>query len=69
MDTTVHTIDAHNFKCPFCHAPFEEDDLQELCGEPFNGTILICPGCDREWIADVAFTLILDSEPEEDEDA
>ena len=37
--------DAENFECPQCGIDFSEEDLVELCNEPFNGTILECDGC------------------------
>ena len=39
---------AEDFSCPSCGKEFFEDDLIELCGEPFNGTIVECK-CGKEW--------------------
>ena len=43
---------AEGFSCPTCGKAFTEDDLQELCGEPFNGTIVKCK-CGKEWSCDI----------------
>lgn len=57
-------LDAMDFKCPMCQTEFTEDDLQELCGEPFNGCCLLCADCGWEFSADVRFVLTVSSEPE-----
>lgn len=46
-------ITPEKFDCPDCKEPFGEDNLMELCGEPFNGVILECPSCKKEYKADL----------------
>lgn len=41
-------VTAENFICPNCDKEFNEEDLIELCGEPFNGIIIECE-CGKEW--------------------
>lgn len=41
-------VTALGFSCPNCDKEFSEDDLLELCNEPFNGTIIECD-CGKEW--------------------
>jgi len=43
---------AEDFSCPSCGKDFTEDDLIELCGEPFNGMIVECE-CGKEWSCDI----------------
>lgn len=44
---------AEDFACPNCDTLFSEDDLVELCGEPFNGTIVKCKKCLKEYSCDI----------------
>ncbi len=46
-------INAHDFNCPNCEIPFTEDVLMALCNEPFNGTLVICPHCMKEFTLDL----------------
>ena len=45
-------VTAECFMCPDCGKDFSEEDLIELCGEPFNGTIIEC-SCGKEWNCDI----------------
>jgi len=44
---------AENFGCPSCGELFSEDALMQICGDPFNGTVLNCNGCQKEWSVDI----------------
>ena len=46
-------VTAEDFRCPNCDAEFTEEDLIELCGEPFNGTIVECGKCHKEYSCDI----------------
>lgn len=48
---------AENFQCPSCNKMFTEGDLIELCNEPFNGTVVCCSGCEKEWSCDLQITI------------
>ena len=38
-----------NLECPNCGANLcNEENVTELCGEPFNGTIIDCDDCEIE---------------------
>lgn len=47
-----------NFECPNCGNMFGEDDLMELCSEPFNGTIVECPECKKEFDCNILISII-----------
>ncbi len=51
-------ITPDNFNCPECNVEFTEEDLMELCGEPFNGTILICKNCKKEFDANLLIKIV-----------
>ncbi|MFH1615795.1 MAG: hypothetical protein ABIG61_12030 [Planctomycetota bacterium] len=40
---------AENFKCPCCNKEFGEETLIELCNEPFNGIVVECEDCEKEY--------------------
>jgi len=46
-------VTAEEFVCPNCDTRFTEDDLMELCNEPFNGTIVKCSKCHKEYSCDI----------------
>ena len=48
---------AENFKCPECGEPFTEEKMMDACGEPFNGTIIMCSECNKEWSVDINFVI------------
>jgi hypothetical protein len=38
------------FECAKCGEEIDtENDLMELCGDPFNGSTMTCPKCDAEY--------------------
>jgi uncharacterized CHY-type Zn-finger protein len=47
------TVSAEYFECPDCEESFGEEALMELCGEPFNGTIVECKKCHKEFSCDI----------------
>lgn len=44
---------AEGFACLNCDTLFSEDDLIELCGEPFNGIIIECKKCHKKYSCDI----------------
>lgn len=57
MEPTLLTADAFtDWKCQKCGASIDtEEELTQLCGDPFNGTILECPNakCGAEYTLDM----------------
>ena len=49
----METQNAENFKCPDCDKNFTEEDLMNVCGEPFNGAVVVCEECKKEWSVDI----------------
>ena len=58
-------ISPHNFKCPNCQTDFTEEDLQNLCYEPFNGAFFECEGCGVEFEAILLVRLVASGDKEE----
>lgn len=50
-------VTAENFRCPNCDIRFTEEDLMSLCSEPFNGVIITCEKCKKEFSADIVINL------------
>lgn len=49
--------DVMNFVCPNCNTDFTEEDLIDLCGAPFNGIVVICKNCKKEFSANILIEL------------
>jgi hypothetical protein len=48
------------WECPKCGAEIDtESELMDLCGEPFNGTIITCPSdkCATEYDASITINI------------
>jgi len=50
-------VNAENFNCPGCGEPLGEDNLMDLCAEPFNGICFECPTCGDNITADLVINL------------
>ena len=50
-------VTAEDFNCPGCGEPLGEDNLQEVCGEPFNGVCIECPICGDEVNVNLLFEI------------
>ena len=46
-----------DFACPECSKPFDEEDIMEVCGEPYNGAEVTCSGCDTTFNATITVSL------------
>ena len=55
METVIQR--GEGFECPSCDEPFTEEDMQDVCNEPFNGSVLECGDeeCGKEWSVDILF--------------
>ena len=47
----------YDFNCPNCKAEFNENEIENLCEEPFNGTIIECERCNFTFSADLLVKL------------
>lgn len=50
-------ITPDDFTCPACNTEFDEEQMMEICGEPFNGAVIECASCKREWSVTVRFEI------------
>lgn len=48
---------AHEFSCPSCGEDFSEDDMMDVCNEPFNGSIIKCSSCEKEFDVNIMFNI------------
>lgn len=48
---------AEAFMCPYCSSNLGVDNIEQACAEPFNGTIIECPSCEKEINVDILFKI------------
>lgn len=46
-------VTAYDFKSPCCNEEFDSDELMQLGSEPFNGIVVECPSCGKEYSCDM----------------
>lgn len=56
MDANVISFDG--FKCPECNTGFAVEEVMSLCEEPYNGTVIECPGCKVQFDATLLAKLV-----------
>jgi hypothetical protein len=54
--------------CTFCSGELEQDSIQQLCFEPFNGVCTTCTECKAEFSLNMKIEIYPISEPEENQE-